>query len=84
MGNGDRKAKTEMHMNLPILAEKPDELGQRVSRPTSVETSSAWHDIAGLWLRNPGIAQQELETIARRQLAVRRWRGLPDERPRPF
>ena len=71
-------------MNLPISADKPDDVAQGVSRPTSIEASSAWHDIAGHWLRNSAVAQQELDAIARRQVAVRRWRGLPDERSRIF
>ncbi len=49
------------------------------SRQTT-ESASTWHNLSGHWLRSPGAEATEVETLARRQAAVRRWRGLADPR----
>jgi len=53
------------------------------TRQTISEGASTWHDLCGHWLRGPGAEALEIETLARRQAAVRRWRGMPDPASRP-
>jgi len=56
----------------------PPETLTDASRQTTSDNASTWHNLSGHWLRSPGAEAQEVETLARRQAAVRRWRGLAD------
>jgi nuclear transport factor 2 (NTF2) superfamily protein len=65
-------------MNVMTPTDKKADLTRR----TTSDAFSTWHDLSGHWLRSPGAEALEMETMDRRQAAVQRWRGVtePDQR----
>ncbi len=57
---------------------------EKRENPTHIaplEMSSSWPAMASQWVRDPAIETLENEVHARRQEALRRWRGLVPESP---
>jgi hypothetical protein len=65
-----------MHMTSKTF-DQPEEALITTTTTVAQGTSFTWQGIAGHWLRSP--SDYETETLARRQAAVQRWRGLIPE-----
>jgi hypothetical protein len=67
-------------MTSKTFADQPEEV--HTTAATVVQGPSfTWQGIAGHWLGSPTVRSMEIETLARREAAVQRWRGLIPERP---
>jgi len=65
-------------MTSKTFADQEDSLAVITATGTQ-GTSFTWQNLAGHWLRSASERDHDIDAVARRQVAVQRWRGLIPE-----